>query len=367
MLQEQMVNLSNSLQNSLQKMSDDIAQVSHRVDQLEQNQRGPLDGKLSEIIARLELLPKLYNNQVSTLETLLVGHQYQFKRLASIVSRDQEFLPDGFPNGPVHGQDNDANDGVAVQTQLSGPSQVLNHVSSSSNNVPSQQVPQQVQQVPQQVPQQQQQRLPSQGSQVALNRMVSQSRVPQNSVNLSMISSQAQAQAQAQAASRNNVSRQFNIMSSLENDQIIPHLQRQPTPNDDALNSLNEVVEDDARRMWENVQFRRLNPHPKDVREVLDEFYYGHEGQPPLKYLEKHRKDWRKGNKNLSKTFCRRYRIVVAVENGVRHYVREFGLSESVARERIVNELESLRIKENGKKETMYWLFHHIPQNLKRR
>ena len=106
---------------------------------------------------------------------------------------------------------------------------------------------------------------------------------------------------------------------------------------------------------------------PKSVQQVLDEYYYGYEGQPPLKYLDKYRKDWRKGNKNLCKTYCRRYRVVRAVEAGVRQYVRELGVTEEQARERVVEELEAARIKPNGKKETMYWLFHNLPAHLKRR
>ncbi|KAH3676442.1 hypothetical protein WICMUC_002073 [Wickerhamomyces mucosus] len=152
-----------------------------------------------------------------------------------------------------------------------------------------------------------------------------------------------------------------NLSISNNFDQNSDQVSNYITSNDTAIQKNDDSI-------WDNIPFTNLNPSPRSVQDVLDEWYLGYEQQPPLYYMELYRKNWRRGDKNLSKKFCRRYRVVTAVEIGIKLYKKEFPtMTEDSAREKIVQELETLREKEEGKKETMYWLFHNIPQHLKRK
>ncbi|KAH3682413.1 hypothetical protein WICPIJ_006623 [Wickerhamomyces pijperi] len=137
-------------------------------------------------------------------------------------------------------------------------------------------------------------------------------------------------------------------------------------PKDRSAEALDSEMDAAEIEHWNRVEFEVLNPVPQSVHDVIEEWESGYRGQPPLKYMERYRKAWRKGNKNLSKKFCRRHRIIAAIEVGIAMYTKEGGLSYGEAKDRCIKELEESRTKDDGKKETMYWLFHNIPQHLKK-
>lgn len=130
--------------------------------------------------------------------------------------------------------------------------------------------------------------------------------------------------------------------------------------------ALDSEMDEEEIAYWSKIEFETLNPVPQSVNDVIEEWESGYRGQPPLKFMERHRKTWRKGNRNLSKKFCRRHRIIAAIEVGVVLYGKEYGLSYAEAKDKVITELEEMRTRDKRKKETMYWLFHNIPQHLKK-
>lgn len=373
LIQEQLATINNNLNNSLAKIHDEVVTLSKRVESLENNTRDQENNfinRIDDIEQTLLILPKIYNNQVSLIETQLVGHQYQFKRISNIITKDSEVPP--FANITTNSTgSNNNNQLVNTTTSGAGNGAILNATNggiSSQNRVNSP------------IPLNQQSRINQ------ANR-VNQSNA--TSVNLPL----------NRGPSSNNVvpSRRATTTSTrsfmnvpLEHDHTIGSLSNQtinPQRSQSLVgtNDVNDVLpssgggnnnnndnnvgaeDEDEDGITDPDSFHKLNPNPKSVQEVLEEYYYGYQGQPSLKYLEENQKRWRKGNKNLSKTFSRRYRVVTAVEMGTQMYASEMGGNEQLAKERVINELENLRTRENGGRETMYWLFHHIPDHLKRK
>lgn len=222
-LQEQLVGISNSLQGALQKISEDVSQLAHRVDQLEQHQRGPVDGKLDEIVQRLELLPKLYDNQLQELETFAIAGQYQFTKLSRLGPPGHV---DGFGvQGPgIRGLLDHQNNGGPTTADDLAHAHVLEQSAPDANGNGNIAHPPQGLQAQQQVQRLPRQQLPSQ----AHGRMgPPRDPINQNPVSLRMIAPQPSPNTAASAVSN----RQFNnLISSLDNDSIITHLPPQPCP-----------------------------------------------------------------------------------------------------------------------------------------
>lgn len=364
LIQEQLATINNNLNNSLAKIHDEVVTLSKRVESLENKTRdhdNALGNKIEDIEQTLLILPKIYNNQVSLIETQLVGHQYQFKRISNIITKDAEAAP--FAN--VNNATSSAGSGISsnnTQVNNNTNSAILNPVNGGISS---------------------QNRVNSPIPLIPPNRINQANRVNQTqpiNIPLTRQPSQATNSIPSRRSTTTATNRNFiNVpldhdhnLNTLSNSVINPQ-RSQSTVGDDVLSNAgnegnvgDEDDEDDDGLIDEN-NFHKLNPNPKSVQEVLDEYYYGYQGQPSLKYLEESQKRWRKGNKNLSKTFSRRFRVVTAVEIGTQMYAAEMGGNEALAKERVVNELENLRNRENGGRETMYWLFHHIPEHLKRK
>ncbi|CCH43497.1 High-osmolarity-induced transcription protein 1 [Wickerhamomyces ciferrii] len=446
LIQEQLATINSNLNSSLGKIHEEVVGLAKRVESLENNVRDRdhgLTNKFDQIEQNLLILPKIYNNQVSLIETQLFGYQYQLKRFSNIISKDTENPP--FANVSLNtssavstatgGNSNNNNistnsinsnssasqqqhqqhQRVAQQQQAAAAQQQAQHQAQQAQQQAQQAHQQAQQQAHQQAHQQVQQHQavaavqqqqsqlanaanilnPQNGGISSQNRVNSpvplnqQSRINQaNRVNQtnpgvnipltrgvpSNNNSIPQRRATTTAAGRNfmNVSLDHGLSSNV----MTPQRSQSTVGTTDAVDVLsggpgNDSIQpdddDDEDGLINDSGFHKLNPNPKSVQEVLDEYYYGYQGQTSLKYLEENQKRWRKGNKNLSKTFSRRFRVVTAVEIGTHLYLNEMGGNENLAKERVINELESLRDRDNGGRETMYWLFHHIPEHLKKK
>lgn len=98
----------------------------------------------------------------------------------------------------------------------------------------------------------------------------------------------------------------------------------------------------------------KLEKSLKSVQEIWQEYEYGLNDKPPLKYLEdNYGTKWR--NETESRTFLRRKKIYEAIEKG-----KEKGFDEAT----IIEELEQLRTYtyfDAIKKKPLQWLYSNIP------
>lgn len=333
-IQDQLANINHTLNNGLNKIYEELDQLSQRVRQLEHS------SSQDDLNLIREKMNKIHDTQIGALETLLVGHHYQFKRLSNVIVKGQDSNYDD-----NKGLDDDADeyadesdDEVRLQKMNSV---IANSTDSNSNNS--------ISLNKQKIDHKNNTPSPSRTG-INVN-----NRVNITPSNLSLAPSNPIQTTQRPASN----------LSALRTYTSIPTIDNEISMDSNSIDDVNSNSLD--RNLWTNAPFHRLNPILNSVQDVIDEFYYGFEGQPPLRYLETHRKTWRSKDKNLSKTFCRRQRVATAVDAGTTLYMREYGLSENSARERTINELENLRIKSDGKKETMYWLFHNIPNHLKKK
>lgn len=109
-----------------------------------------------------------------------------------------------------------------------------------------------------------------------------------------------------------------------------------------------------SNKKYTNVPQYKLEKSLKSVQEIWQEYEYGLNDKPPLKFLEaKYNTKWR--NETESRTFLRRKKIYEAIENG-----KGKGFDESS----IIEELEQLRTYnyfDAIKKRPLQWLYSNIP------
>lgn len=109
-----------------------------------------------------------------------------------------------------------------------------------------------------------------------------------------------------------------------------------------------------SSKKFTNVPQYKLEKSLKSVQEIWQEYEYGLNDKPPLKFLEaKYNTKWR--NETESRTFLRRKKIYDAIENG-----KDKGFDEGS----IIEELEQLRIYtyfDAIKKRPLQWLYSNIP------
>lgn len=380
LIQEQLATINNNLNQSLAKIHEDVGLLTKAVESLENKTRDQsvnFTSRIEDIETNLAIIPKIYNNQVSLIETQFVGLQYQFKRISSIITKDQEIPPfanitsSGSSNIPPGSNNSGQNNSQQLANAASNLMNAANGGISSQNRVNSP------------IPLSSQSRI-HHGNRVNQNPSQQVNNLPLNRTGSSQ-GSNTTSRRNTSSSNRNfmnvpSLDHEHSGISALSNAVMNPQRSQSIVGQSGTSDSADVMTggagsgtenvgeeDDDEDGLIDENNFHKLNPNPKSVQEVLDEYYYGYQGQPSLKYLEENQKRWRKGNKNLSKTFSRRYRIVTAVEMGIQIYLPEMGGNEALAKERVVNELENARNRESGGRETMYWLFHHIPEHLKRK
>jgi len=400
LIQEQLATINNNLNQSLAKIHEDVGLLTKAVESLENKTRDHtvnFASRIEELENNLSIIPKIYNNQVSLIETQLVGHQYQFKRISNIITKDGEIPPfanitsstGSSSNIPISGNPNNQNNGQNQQNNNqinSTTSAAANLMNAANGGISSQN------RVNSPIPLNSQNRI-HHANRVNQNQSQQINNIPLNRTTSTSQSSNPSSRRATTTTATTNSARNFMNVPSLDHEHSsisalsnsVMNPQRNSsnivgpsgtgdssdvlanTSSAQGTDNVGEVDDDEDDGLIDENNFHKLNPNPKSVQEVLDEYYFGYQGQPSLKYLEENQKRWRKGNKNLSKTFSRRYRIVTAVEMGIQIYSQEMGGNEALAKERVINELENTRNRENGGRETMYWLFHHIPEHLKRK